>query len=165
MARVSLHLALANEGQRAEDRGPALPGTFRAGEFIQHIARPIEQVIADDVGRTQVDQIPVVDPVVPAKIQLEQLALTRSAVVDLAVICLLMIRSAPDSDLVRRGVQQLTSISFGGSAVNCLASSKTSPIRIADEIVAFAGFEVAANLSQFRHRTAEPAVGQRTPRR
>ena len=67
-----VEIIAADEEQRGEDRRASLPEVRRSGEVTEQIPRLVDQVATDDVPGTEVDQVPVVDPVDPAEVQVDE---------------------------------------------------------------------------------------------
>ena len=66
----------ADEGVRAQDRGPSLHRSLGPGQSVEDVAGLVAQVFADDPDRGPIHEVPGIDPVVPPDVELEQLATT-----------------------------------------------------------------------------------------
>ena len=88
-----------------EDRGPPLHRPAGRGQLVQDVARPVDQVLADDPDRTSVDEIPCVDPIVAPQVQLVELALAFGRPLS---VPRLEIHDAdgPDTDRMDRALEQ-----------------------------------------------------------
>src|SRR6185369_16597158 len=64
-----VQLTLANKVRCADNRRASLPHVLRTRKFVKNLARLVEQVAADDMNGTDVNQIPVVDAVVSLEIK------------------------------------------------------------------------------------------------
>src|SRR5689334_8452477 len=63
-----VQLTSTNEISSADDRRAALPHVLRTRELVKNLAWLVEQVAADDMNRTDVNQIPVVNAVMSPEI-------------------------------------------------------------------------------------------------
>src|SRR6185369_7082535 len=68
-----VQLTLANKVRCADNRRASLPHVLRTRKFVKNPARLVEQVAADDMNGTDVNQIPVVDAVVSPEIEIVEL--------------------------------------------------------------------------------------------
>jgi hypothetical protein len=84
----------ADEEPGRHDRGAALARALGLRELVQHVARLVGQPAADDVRRGAIDEIPVVDAVVPAQVEIVQRS-RCAAVLRLARAWKSMIATAP----------------------------------------------------------------------
>ena len=122
-----VELAFADEELGRVDRRATLPEAPGSSELIELVARLVDEVGADHVPRREVDEIRVVDAVVAAQVELEQLA-RRASGVAFRVACLAMMLQPPARTSCR-GLSSSFSISSGDISTNRLVSAKTCPMR------------------------------------
>src|SRR5687768_10753621 len=72
-----VQVALAQEVGGCGDGGAASPGVRRRGELAEDVTGFVCQVAADDIRRRQVDQVPVVDAIETANVEVEQVFAPR----------------------------------------------------------------------------------------
>ena len=63
-----------DEGVRAQDRGAPFHRSIGRRELVEDVPRLVVEVLADHPDRRSVDEVPRVDQVVPAQVELEELA-------------------------------------------------------------------------------------------
>ena len=69
-----VQLPAPDEGTRGKDRRPALHRPARPGQVVEDGTRLVDQVFANDVDHATVNQVPGIDQVMTAQVQLVELA-------------------------------------------------------------------------------------------
>jgi hypothetical protein len=62
-----------DEVEHDEYRGAALPTVLRTGKIVKDLTRLVEHIPPHHIPRAEVNQVPVVDPVMPAQVELAEL--------------------------------------------------------------------------------------------
>jgi hypothetical protein len=168
-----VELTTPDEGIGCEHGGAPLPHVLRLREPVQDGARFVDEPGADDMIGREIDQIPIVDAVMAAKVELIELAAPR-LVGRLQGVLLGHDRQGTDAQLVNVAVEQR--LDAGRRQRDELLGQREDRAHAhADESVAvavfaFARLEVALDLAQFivglkgEQTVGEGAGGEGLPR-